>query len=79
MDMGGRGRAVKKWHELMYSYSYRRNRERMVSLGQKRKLTQKIGLCQWTDEQMTRAMEAVMKGELGVNHSALEHGVDIER
>ena len=32
-------------------------------------------LCQWTDEQMRRAMEAVMKGELGVNHSALEHGV----
>ena len=39
-------------------------------------------LCQWTDKQMRRAMEAVMKGELGVNRSALEHGVpkdNIER
>ena len=32
-------------------------------------------LCQWTDKQMRCAMEAVMKGELGVNRSALEHGV----
>ena len=32
-------------------------------------------LCQWTDEQMRHAMEAVMSGELGVNHSALQHGV----
>ena len=32
-------------------------------------------LCQWTDEQMRHAMEAVMSGELGVNRSALQHGV----
>ena len=32
-------------------------------------------LCQWTDDQMRRAMEAVMSGELGVNRSALQHGV----
>ena len=32
-------------------------------------------LCQWTDEQMRHAIEAVMSGELGVNHSALQHGV----
>lgn len=32
-------------------------------------------LCQWSDEQMKWAMEAVMNGELGVNRSALLHGV----
>ena len=32
-------------------------------------------LCQWTDEQMRHAMESVMSGEIGVNHSALQHGV----
>ena len=32
-------------------------------------------LCQWTDEQMRRAMEAVKSGELGINRSALQHGV----
>ena len=32
-------------------------------------------LCWWTDEQMRHAMETVMSGELGVNRSALQHGV----
>jgi len=32
-------------------------------------------LCQWTDKQMRHAMEAVLIGELGVNRSALQHGV----
>ena len=32
-------------------------------------------LCLWTDEQMTRAIDAVKSGELGINRSALEYGV----
>ena len=32
-------------------------------------------LCSWTDEQMTRAIDAVKSGELGINRSALKYGV----
>ena len=32
-------------------------------------------LKQWKDEQMRKAMDAVMNGELGVNRAALEFGV----
>ena len=32
-------------------------------------------LCQWTDKQIRHAMEAIMSVELGVNRSALQHGV----
>ena len=32
-------------------------------------------LCSWTNEQMCRAIEAVKRGEFGVNGSAIEYGV----
>ena len=46
-----------------------RPKKKMKASGRPKKL------CSWSDEQMRRAMEAVMNGELGINRSAIQYGV----
>ena len=68
MDALDKKREMARAKKSKKSAVCRPNRQRNAANRPKR-------LCQWTDKQMRRAMEAVVKGELGVNRSALEHGV----
>ena len=64
MKTSGRPKKLCSWSDEQM-----RPKNKMKASGRPKKL------CSWSDEQMRWAMEAVMNGELGINHSAIQYGV----
>ena len=53
----------------------RRNKENRPPKKKRKPAKRPTKLWDWTNEAMVRAMDAVKRGEMGVNRAALEHGV----